>query len=53
MTETWIEAGMTTIMVLISIVVGFALFRNAKAHERSVQDLDAKIKRAGINLKRS
>ena len=52
MTQTFIEGGMTVLMVLISIAVGFALFRNARAHERSVQALDAKIKRAGINLPR-
>jgi hypothetical protein len=51
MTETLIEGGMLIIAALISLAVGFTLFRNAKAHERSVQTLDAKIERAGINLR--
>jgi len=51
MTTTFIEGGMTILMCLISIGVGFVLLRNARKHERAVQALDAKIKRAGINLR--
>lgn len=51
MTETWVEGGMLIIMTLISLAVGFALLRNARAHKRSAQSLDAKIARAGINLR--
>jgi hypothetical protein len=52
MTETWVEGGMLIIMTLISLAVGYALLRNARAHERSAHKLDAKIARAGINLRR-
>ncbi|MBC8029412.1 MAG: hypothetical protein H7Z16_04815 [Pyrinomonadaceae bacterium] len=51
MTENLIEGGMILIATVVSLAVGFTLFRNAKAHERSAQALGAKIERAGINLR--
>ena len=51
MTENLIEGGMIIIAALVSLAVVVKLFRNAKAHERSTQTLDAQIERAGINLK--
>jgi hypothetical protein len=51
MIENLVEGGVFIIVTLVSLAVAFTLFRNAKAHERSVQALDAKIERAGINLR--
>jgi hypothetical protein len=46
-----IEGFVFVASALISLAVGIMLFRNVKAHERSVQNLDAEIKRAGIKFR--
>jgi hypothetical protein len=51
--DTMIEVGMFIITTLVSLGVGIGLFLNARAHERSVQALAAKIKQAGITLRHS
>ena len=51
--EKMIEVGVFIVMNLISLGVGIGLFLNVRAHERSAHKLDAKIARAGINLRRS
>ena len=51
MIGTWIEGAMVIAVTLISLAVGIMLFRNVKAHERSIQTLDAEIERAGIKFR--
>ena len=49
--EKMIEVGLFIVMNLISLGVAIGLFLNARAHERSVHSLDAKIEEAGLHLR--
>jgi hypothetical protein len=49
--DTVIELGVFIVANLISLGVAIALLVNARAHERSAHSLDAKMERAGLNLK--
>jgi len=51
--DTVIEVGVFIVVNLVSLGVAIGLFLNARAHKRSVQALDARIERAGINLRQS